>query len=206
MAFVSSVMSPDLRWARDAVVEALDAVPFTVPWAFEYSPASSEEVVPGYLRKVRESDFLIWLAGEDITDPVADEINEALAAHVPVVALLLAVSARTRQLDETLARLRPHARYRALQSDDPAELRAELEHAIGDEIVRALREEPSMGRLARVEVLGRASRARIVDKLQAAGVPAAPAIAIASNVTITPAAPGGRPGGRRPLATPRHQT
>lgn len=198
-AFVSSVMTPELQWARDAVVEALDAVPFTVPWAFEYSPASTEDVVPGYLRKVRESDFVVWLAGEDITRPVADELAEALAADVPVVALLLAASSRSTELQETLARLRPHTRYRELRSDDSAELRSELEHAIGDEIVRALRNKPSMGRLARVEELGRASRARIVDKLQAAGVPVAQAIAIASDVTVTPTAPDGRPSAARPL-------
>jgi hypothetical protein len=49
LAFVSSVMRPELQWARDATVEALTKNPTLVPWAFEYTPASSESADASYL-------------------------------------------------------------------------------------------------------------------------------------------------------------
>lgn len=199
LAFISSVMTDDLQWARDEVVAALDAVPFTVPWAFEFTPASPEEVVSGYLRRVREANFFIWLVSDEITQPVLDEINEALAADVPIVALLLHASARSDRVQEVMAKVRPRARYRELAEDDPAVLRAELEHAMGDEIVRALRGLPSMSRLARVQELGRTSRARIIERLQAAGVPAAQAMTIADDPAVGPTLERGRPTADRPL-------
>ena len=64
-AFLSSVMRGTLNDARQAVVDALDGVPFLSAWAFEYTPASPEQVDDGYLRHVRDADFVIWLAGQE---------------------------------------------------------------------------------------------------------------------------------------------
>ncbi|MGH7488948.1 MAG: hypothetical protein ACREMY_25595, partial [bacterium] len=81
VAFVSSVMRPELDEWRSATVDALNANPVLVPWAFEYTPASSEQVTDAYLTKVREATFVIWLVGAETTAPVRDEIQEALAAN-----------------------------------------------------------------------------------------------------------------------------
>lgn len=199
VGFISSVMTPDLQWARNEIVAALDAVPFTVPWSFEHTPASSEQVDSGYLRHVREADFLIWLAADAITQPVIDELNEALSARVPIIALLLPADARSEQLQRTIASVRPHAKYRQLDAADAAELRLNLDAAMGDEIVRAMRGLPSMGRLARIEELGRASRARVIERLLAAGVPAPEATAIADDVNLGPKLPAAEPTVTTPL-------
>ena len=47
----------------------------TQPWAFEYTPASSESAEDAYLKKARDADFLVWLVGSQTTKPVFNEIN-----------------------------------------------------------------------------------------------------------------------------------
>ncbi len=81
LAFISSVMRPEIQWARDAAVEALTKNPTLIAWAFEYTPASSEAADTSYLSKVREADVVVWLVGAITTPPVRDEIAEALAAN-----------------------------------------------------------------------------------------------------------------------------
>ena len=66
----------DLQWARDEVVNIVGDTPFLAPWLFEYTPASSEALSDGYLRKVRDADFLVWLVGENTTTPVQREIRD----------------------------------------------------------------------------------------------------------------------------------
>jgi len=58
MAFISSVMSSDLEWARTTAVSALAGNPSLMPWAFEFTPASSDAADATYLSKVREADIV----------------------------------------------------------------------------------------------------------------------------------------------------
>ena len=62
LAFVSSVMRPEVQWARDAAVEALTKNPTLVPWAFEYTPASSGAADVSYLAKRKGGRLLRRLA------------------------------------------------------------------------------------------------------------------------------------------------
>lgn len=78
-AFLSSVMRGALNEARQVVVDVLDSPTFLVPWAFEFTPASSEPADDTYLRHVRDADIVIWLAGGEVTQPVINEVREALA-------------------------------------------------------------------------------------------------------------------------------
>jgi hypothetical protein len=65
LAFVSSVQRPELDWARRTTVEALTENPATMPWAFEFTPVSSQAADKTYLAKVREADIFIWLIGSE---------------------------------------------------------------------------------------------------------------------------------------------
>lgn len=183
-AFVSSVMTPELDWARQAAVQTLDGVEFLTAWAFEFTPASSEPADEGYLRHVREADFVIWLAGAQTSQPVVHEINEALAAQRRLIVLLLPADQRAPETEALIARVRPLAKYRELQAATAAQLRLELNLAFGDEVVRALRGLPGLGRLARLEELGRSSRARTIERWLAAGTDPALAQVLADDITV----------------------
>jgi hypothetical protein len=186
--FLSSVMTDDLQWARDEVVSSLSEVPFLVSWAFEYTPASSEELDDSYLRHVRDAAFLVWLVGDEVTPPVANEVHEALASRTRLIMLMLPAQNRSAACEALVARARPRAKYRELSEPDPGELKLELNLALADEIVRAVQGLPGLGRVALVEERGRASRARIVERYQAAGVSAALAQVLADDVKV--GAPG----------------
>ena len=79
-AFVSSVMRPEFQKVRNETVRALDEISLIARWAFEYTPGSSEPVDKGYLRHVRDADFVVWLVTAPTTQPVSDEVKEAIAA------------------------------------------------------------------------------------------------------------------------------
>ena len=69
LVFISSVMTEEMKSVRRKAVQTLHDLPFSRPWAFEYTPANSEDVTDAYLRKVEEADFVIWLVGVDTTQP-----------------------------------------------------------------------------------------------------------------------------------------
>lgn len=199
LIFLSSVMTDELQWARDEVVSALSEVPFLVSWAFEHTPASSERLDDSYLRHVREAAFLVWLTGDQVTPPVTKEVHEALACRTRIIMLLLPSQGRSVDCEELIAHVRPHAKYRELAEPSAAVLRLELNLALADEIVRALEGRPGLGRLALVEERGRASRARITERFQAAGVSAPLAQLLADDVSVGAPAASAAPTLARPL-------
>jgi RNA-binding protein YhbY len=181
-AFVSSVMRGVLDDARQEVVNALDGVPFLSSWAFEYTPASSEAADDTYLRHVRDADFVIWLASDGVTTPVVNEIREALAKNRRLLVIRFGTAPRSVECQGLISEIGLRAKY----ADAPAvtDLRSVLQLSIGDEVVRALRGEPDLGRLALIEALGRASRARCVRRWQAPGLPRDEALALADDPAI----------------------
>lgn len=181
-AFLSSVMEEPLREARQVVVDALDGVPFLAPWAFEYTPASSEAVDSAYLRHVRDADLVIWLASADVSTPVANEVREALAARKRLIIVRYGSGVRSIQCQGLLDEVGLRAKYADAETLD--ELRSSLEMAIGDEMVRSWRGQPDMGRLALIDALGSASLARCTGRWQAPGLPRGEAITLAADPTI----------------------
>jgi len=173
---------------RARVEAALQEAPYLMPWTFETAPASSENVEDGYLRKVREASFVLWLIGSSTSEPVEKEVNEALASdNGRLLPFLLPAENRDSRTEHLLKRIEPHARYR--QITDLGQLETEIEVAISDEIARALDGEPSMSRTERLDALGRESRARCIQKWQAAGLELDLARKLANNVDVG-AAPG----------------
>lgn len=181
-AFISSVMAPELEPIRAEVIAALDHASNIVPWAFETSPASSEPVVEGYLRKVREAAFVIWLAGESTTNPVEAEIGEALAANRRLLVFVLPTQHREQRTQALLDRVREIVHYRELA--DTAEIGAEVRAAVADEISRALAGAPAPGTAGRLSSLWRSSHARCIQKWQAAGLTSDLAIELAGDLEV----------------------
>lgn len=157
-------------------------VSFQRPWAFEYTPASSEPVDQGYLRKVREADLVIWLASDETTTPVANEIREALASDRRLLIFRLAESAESETTRNLLREVGMRAKYKRIDTLDL--LAHGIEMAIGDEITRALRGKPGLSRLARLDELWRESIGRCMSLWQAVGVDAAVARRLAEDATI----------------------
>lgn len=177
LAFVSSIMreavEADLLPAREEVVRTFRrAASLFDLWAFEFTPASSEWVDRGYLRKVREADIVLWLVGRETTPAVADEIREALAANRRLVVVRLPTT-RSDATEALLHEVGLRAKY--ADGGGPNTLADVLTLTIGDEIIRAMRGRPDLGRLERLEEMGRASRGRSLDRWQANGLPRAQA-------------------------------
>jgi hypothetical protein len=197
LAFVSSVVDEKLEWARMETVRTLDRVPFLAPWAFEFTPASSEPLDESYLRKVGEADIVIWLVERETTKPVQDEIREALANDRPLWVMKLPADRRDAETEALMTEVGPRAKW--MDTGAVGGLRQALELTLDDEIVRALRCRPGLGRLARLEEIGRASRGRCAMRWQAAGVPRIEAFELADDPSV--GAPGTdlRPHADKPL-------
>ena len=198
LAFVSSVMRPELEWAREATVAALSQNPTLVPWSFEFAPPSSQAADTAYLTKVREADFCIWLVGAMTTDPVRNEVAEALSANTRIWAILLPAESRDEATTQLLNDVREVAKTG--NADNATELRELLALTFSDEIIRGLRGIPGMTRLALLEQIGRRSRERMVSRWVAVGLDRAEAIGLADDESVGAPSPGIQPGEWRRLS------
>ena len=168
--FVSGVMLPEFLEVRGETFGTLDEIPEIEPWAFEYTPGSSEPVEEAYLRHVRESDIIVWLVTAPTTEPVANEVKEAIVAGRK---LWIVIIDPQDQWSDATTSLVDHARRHAkwIEPDRCGGLRTALEMTWKDEVIRGVRGTPGMGRAAKLESMARASRARCIARWQAAGVP-----------------------------------
>ncbi len=82
-------MKDKYQWARDEITLTLDSYPFITPWTFEYTPGSSETIDNGYLRHVRESDFVFWLITSEISPIVFSEVKEAILNKKRLLVVLI---------------------------------------------------------------------------------------------------------------------
>lgn len=165
-AFLSSILNDEYLWARQAAEEVLCSKGWT-PWAFERTPAGSEELEEGYLRKVREADVVVWLCGRETTLPVAKEIRTAID-HNRRILILRITPDRSDGTTEDLIR-DVGTKYQT--ACDAASLKQSLSAALDDETARAFR---GVARASRVVILRqrrKESRGRCVARWCAAGVP-----------------------------------
>lgn len=197
VVFVSSVMHPTLEWARETTKNTFGRATFLMPWLFEFTPGSSEPIEDGYLRKVREADFVVWLVGEETTVAVQKEIREAVAASRRLLVVKLPTEKRSTVTEDLLKEVGVRAKW--LEIRDPELMEKDLELTINDEIIRAVRGKPGLGRTAILEEHGRASRARCIMRWQAAGVRREQALELADNSFIGAPGSGLEPTKEKPL-------
>ncbi len=190
LLFVSSVMNrnlEDLEWARDTVVSVVGETPFLRTWLFEYSPASSEDVASGYLAKVREADFFVWLVGATTTSPVRQEVREALNCNARMLIFVLPVDndERSSETEDLLREVGSNAKYAPVHSRES--LGTEIEEALSDELVRAVRTHPGVSHLDPwIEKEARHSRLRCIQGWVSAGVSYSVAATLADDDSVGP--------------------
>lgn len=182
LVFISSVMSPELEIARKLSREAFKELGFTRPWAFEFTPASSESPEESYLRKVQESDFVVWLIGNITTQPVANEIHTCMASGSRLIAVLLPGNTRDDNTMKLMGEVGDYAKWGHV--DDIADLKNHLKHAISDQLVRALRNPANPTRVLGVQHSLDLSLSRCKHSWRALGVSEETAITLTQDETI----------------------
>ena len=198
-AFVSSVMGPEFDEVRIETVRALDEIPLIARWAFEYTPGSSEPVDKAYLRHVRDADFVVWLVTAPTTQPVSDEVKEAIATGRRLWIVIIDPRDQWSGATKSLVdHARDHAKW--IEPSRCGGLRPALQMTWNDEVVRALRRIPGMGRVAKLESMGSASRARCISRWQAAGVPRDVAFQMLEETRVGSAPPELLPTRRHPIS------
>jgi hypothetical protein len=86
--FISSIMNAsleDLRGERRVAREVVDSFPVLSAWAFEKAPASFEDLDESYLRHVEECDIFVVIVGSEASNPVAAEVQRAIARNKPIL-------------------------------------------------------------------------------------------------------------------------
>jgi hypothetical protein len=169
LVFISSLQSANLQAARDLATETIRSfdIPPTIAWAFEYTPASPDPPDKKYLRHARECDIFIWLVGDVTTNPVKNEVNEAIVAKRNMLVYPLT---QTRDM-ETQVLLNKAGKSAKYQEATLQDLGQKMTHAIGDMLICALRNRPSIGLIESLDEMERRSKARCVASWQALGVP-----------------------------------
>ncbi|MCY3899574.1 MAG: hypothetical protein OXF86_13445 [Caldilineaceae bacterium] len=157
-AFISSVMRDELNCARKVVKQACESIRFIRPWAFEFTPASSEPPDQGYLRKVREADFVFWLIGSETTQPVVDEITECISAGRRLLAFELPSETRCEVTKNLKAQVSSYAKWKRVGEIN--ELAQHVRDALSDELARALRDPDPPGRALKLEEMKQLSLSR----------------------------------------------
>ena len=171
LVFISSVMNAELTLARKAVKEAVDALDFGRPWLFEFTPASSESPEEGYLRKVIEADFVIWLVGRETTQPVVNEVNQCIAAEGRLLVFKLPSTDRDERTSSLLKKVNDLVKWQEVES--VSALPQHIKLAFADEVVRTLRDPTPVLRSKMLRVSLSFSIARCKAMWQALGVPEA---------------------------------
>jgi hypothetical protein len=161
-------MNSELEWARDETFRVLQSRHGFRAWMFEHTPASSESLVSGYLRKVREADLVIWLIGRETTEPVRKEILEALASKRRLLIFKLPESQRDAATESLINEVGTRAKWNDVREKE--NLTQSLELALVDETIRAWRNIRGFDRLARLEELNQESRGRCIARWQALGL------------------------------------
>ena len=168
LVFISSVMTDDLDHARQIAQQAITELEIGRPWAFEYTPASSESPSDLYLRKVAEADFVVWLVGKETTQPVVNEVNECIASRGRLLVFNLPCERRDPVTTSLLDTIGTHVKWKTIESVD--DLGDHIRWALADELIRALRDPVRPIRIRDLTMSRDHSRSACEESLKALGV------------------------------------
>ncbi len=137
LVFVSSVMKvEDLKAERKACVAAIDSLPLTRSWAFEFSPASTDSAEDTYLEKVDQCDIFILILGAELTDPTEREYERAVGRGKPRLVFVKKAEKRTERAADWL---RERQDVKWARFDDATDLAQQVRVAVCDELIKAYR-------------------------------------------------------------------
>ena len=132
LVFVSSAIR-GLAAERQAAKTAVEAIPLSRPWVFEFTPASSLPLDESYLSNVRACDIFVLLLGQAVTEPVQREVETARGHDKPLLVFLGdAAPADVVTYAQSLG-----VKYASYA--DPADLARKVSEAVGDELIRGYR-------------------------------------------------------------------
>jgi len=134
IVFISSRINDEMKQARRAVRQAIEELPLTRPWLFEEAPAAAVPLDESYLRWVGKCDLFIMLLGEDVTDAVKTEWETASQSCKPRLAFL-----KTGAQDDAAWEFARGLDVKWKEYGSLAELRREVQAAVGDELIKAYR-------------------------------------------------------------------
>jgi hypothetical protein len=116
----------DLLSGRMTVYEVVCGYDFLVPWAFERTPASSEDLQESYLRPVEECDLFILIIGAQVTEPVIAECLRAKEQDKHILVFVKKVERRSQAVQLLLKQI--DKKYAPFGS--PEELTQQVKDAI----------------------------------------------------------------------------
>ena len=157
-----------METVRKIAVETINKVEFGRPWAFEFTPASSGSAEDAYLRKVREADFVVWLVGSETTQPVANELNEAITFSRKLLVFKLPAGQRDSLTCQLLDRVGNYTKWDEVNSIE--DLSTRITKAFADEIIRAIRNPTTPSRMQMLQQDVRLSISRCKETLVSLGV------------------------------------
>ena len=182
LVFISSRMNKEMAEARTICVETIKGMSYGRPWAFEYTPASSDPAEDTYLRKVREADLVIWLVGSDTSQPVIAEINTAISAGRKLLVFRLPNEQDDPNTVSLINRIGECAKWKRVARVE--ELEKDVRDSFSDEIVRAFRNASPPARTNRLEQERRLSIARCKQVLMSLDVDETVATEMAADRAI----------------------
>ena len=184
LAFISSVMGDELSQARRVAMQTICAFQFIRPWVFEATPSSSESLPENYLRKVQESDLVVWLVGSETTEPVAEEINTCMSAGIRLLAFMLPSESRDERTKSLVARVQAAGYAKWSKVKNVNDLAEHIEKALSDEVTRAFRNPTIVLRASKLKEMKQLSLSRCRRMWTSLGVPDCIAIELADNQSV----------------------
>ena len=175
-------MSDELLQARRIAEQTISHFEMGRSWTFEYTPASSEPPTNTYLRKVAESDFVLWIVGGETTQPVVEEVDTCIAVGGRLLVFKLPAHQRDSRTTKLLGRVQPLVKWRDVPS--LSQLGPHIRAALSDELIVALRMPEAPGRALELKrnLAESYSRCRVI--FQALGIDDALASELADDETI----------------------
>lgn len=184
VTFISSVMDDEMNCARNITERTLCAIPFTQPWTFESTPASSESQPQHYLRKVQESDLVVWLVGSRTTKPVVDEITTCINFGIRLLIFRLPSTARDEKTQNLIEQVRESGYAKWRDVEKVGALTDHIEKAVYDEVVRIFRDPAPLIRFKRLQEVKRLSISRCKSMWTTLSVSDETAISLAEDQSI----------------------
>ncbi len=126
----------DLDAERKAAVEAVNSLPLTRTWAFEYTPASADRVVDTYLSKVEQCEILILIAASEITPAVRNEYVRATTCGKRRLVFVKDGCRRSPELQQWLSE-RQDVKYGIFST--ASDLAKQVQMAVVEELIKGYR-------------------------------------------------------------------